>query len=610
MRRIARRHAAWVLTTCLAASSSARSADPNTLQLDTTQASPAVEVLPPVHLHMDNPEPASRLIPLYYQPVSPYGPAIPGKHPAITARPVYIGEVAPPPRELGPAMLPLPGNAPAGSLAAPYQIPWATTPPVQQTPAGGMFLVPPTGEGYYSFFDLLLHERRVAPPASAFSAFALQSTSGFDADYRYLESPDNDQRSPLDHLKRMHLTPDTMLTVGGQSSLRYMDEVSSSLTRRDDTYWLLRDRVWADLWYTEWFRVYGEFISALVGNERRPRPFDENQADLLNLFAEIRVCDIADAPAYVRVGRQELLFGSQRLVSTNDWFNTRQTFEGIRGFWRTEELDVDVFAVHPVRIEPTKFDQADTKTLFCGVWTTYRPMPGTSVDLYYLGLRNGSQLPDRFVPGPLAPRGDEYIHTLGARLAGNDGPFMYDLEGMCQEGQRAGRDLKACAFTTAVGWEFAEHPWRPQVWAGYDYASGTKDPVSGDDHTFNQLYGYGHYYLGYLDLVGRQNIEDVNVQLAAFPDRWITLLAQGHHFQLAQAHDFLYDALGRPIRRSASGLASRNVGNEIDLTANLHITANQDVLIGYSKLFAGQFIRETGANVSPELFYAMYNLRW
>jgi hypothetical protein len=33
-------------------------------------------------------------------------------------------------------------------------------------------------------------------------------------------------------------------------------------------------------------------------------------------------------------------------------------------------------------------------------------------------------------------------------------------------------------------------------------------------------------------------------------------------------------------------------------------------LVGYSKLFAGDFIRATGPAVSPELLYVMYNFRW
>ncbi len=45
-----------------------------------------------------------------------------------------------------------------------------------------------------------------------------------------------------------------------------------------------------------------------------------------------------------------------------------------------------------------------------------------------------------------------------------------------------------------------------------------KKPAGIDmDRTFQQLFPFGHFYLGYLDLVGRQNIRDLNFQLSMHP---------------------------------------------------------------------------------------------
>ncbi|MBO0700584.1 MAG: alginate export family protein, partial [Zavarzinella sp.] len=497
----------------------------------------------------------------------------------------------------------------AGGTACPN--PWASVPVIQPLPRVGFFLVPPTGPGYYSFEDLLHGNCREKPPAYPFPPLALQASSNFDADYRYLDKPDNTQTDPFDVVKRMHPTPDTMVTIGGQHSARFMNEVDPRLGRVDNQYMLYRNRVWADFWYEDKVRLYGEFISALIaGNELPPLPIDENRADILNLFAEVKVGEVAGQPVYVRVGRQELLLGSQRLVSPLDWANTRRTFEGVRAFRRSEDLDVDVFWTRPVIIKPGDPDSANHDIQFYGAWVTYRPVKGQLVDVYYLGLTDDTVIRDRFLPAARAPRGTQEVHTFGARYAGNEGSFLFDLEGMVQTGTYVQRDHWACAGTAAVGWEFEEHPWRPQVWAGYDYASGTPNPAAGDDRTFNQLFPFGHYYLGWIDLVGRQNIEDLNFQVAAYPDDWVTVVAQYHHFRLAEARDFLYNAAGLPTRRSPTGRAGRDVGQEIDLAVNFHLTPHQDVLVGYSKLFAGDFIRATGPAVSPELFYAMYNFRW
>ena len=47
----------------------------------------------------------------------------------------------------------------------------------------------------------------------------------------------------------------------------------------------------------------------------------------------------------------------------------------------------------------------------------------------------------------------------------------------------------------------------PTFWAYYDYASGDSDPTDGRSHTFNDLYPFGHYYLGWIDQVGFLEID-------------------------------------------------------------------------------------------------------
>ena len=59
-----------------------------------------------------------------------------------------------------------------------------------------------------------------------------------------------------------------------------------------------------------------------------------------------------------------------------------------------------------------------------------------------------------------------------------------------------------------------------------------------------------------------------------------------------------------------AGTAGLNVGDEIDLILSLQLDRHSNVLLGYSKLFEGDFIRATGPSVSPELMYLQYSFRW
>ena len=71
---------------------------------------------------------------------------------------------------------------------------------------------------------------------------------------------------------------------------------------------------------------------------------------------------------------------------------------------------------------------------------------------------------------------------------------------MLQMGQQQEQDLLAGAATVGLGRNWKDVCYSPTAWIYYDYASGDSDPNDGRFHTFNQLYPFGHYYLGWLDL--------------------------------------------------------------------------------------------------------------
>jgi hypothetical protein len=490
--------------------------------------------------------------------------------------------------------------------------PWSKVPAVRPMPRLGNFPIPPSGPGYYSLHDWLHGITRKQPPKYPYPPSALIPYSFFDADFRYLEDPKNTQHDLFDPLHRMHLGDCWLLATGGQVWTRYMHEVNSRLTGRNNDYQLLRTRAYLDLCYTDSVRAYAEFLDGRIFDpELPPLAIDQNPTELLNCFVDLKVCDWEDHPVYVRTGRQELLLGSQRLVSPLDWAVTRRTFEGVRVFRTGEKHDLDVFWSQPVVPDATRFDVADHDRNFVGLWSTWRPEKGHFFDTYYLWL--GDTSPVRTV---VNPRGTPFdVHTLGTRYAGQQGPYLWDVEAMLEFGEFGQRPTVAGATTVSGGYHFEHCAWNPTAWICYDFASGSADPLAGAHYsTFNQLFPFGHYYLGWLDLVGRQNIHDINAHLWLYPAKWITIWTQYHHFALASRTDALYGAGGAPLRWDPTGRAGRSVGDEIDLVVNFHLGAHSDILMGYSHLFAGPFIRRTAPNPaaaqSPDLFYAMYSFRW
>lgn len=485
---------------------------------------------------------------------------------------------------------------------------WTRVPPVRPHPRPGYFLIPPTGPGCYSLEDCLEGNFREKPPIQPWGSFAFYQPSFFDTDFRYLDKPDIQQHDFWDPLKRIHPTDDCLLSFGGQSWSRFMNDIDRQLSAKNDAYDLIRTRLYGDLWYRDELRLFVEFIYAdSLWQDLPPLPIDINRSDFLNLFVEAKVGELDGKPVYVRLGRQELLFGSQRLISTLDWANTRRTFQGVRAYRHSDEWDVDAFWVQPVIVNRDWLDNVDNNVNFAGVWSTYKPQKGIAFDFYYLFLDNASPV----AVGSGGHHGGTTVNTFGSRSSGDHENWLWDVEGMLQFGTYSNQDLLAGAFTASGGYRFADCPTTPQFWICYDYASGDSDPGVGDTRsTFNQLFPFGHYYFGYLDLVGRRNIHDLSTQAACFPTPWITAIAQFHHFRLDAPRDALFNAAGLAIRQDPTGRAGTDVGNEIDLAIAFHLGTHSDLLVGWSKLYSGSFIDQTGPKVSPELFYLQYGYRW
>jgi len=489
--------------------------------------------------------------------------------------------------------------------------PRTKVPPARPMPRPGNFAIPPDRPGFYSVVDVFRGQFREKPPRNPIPAFSLIPSSFFDMDYRYLDDPNNTDQDWLDFLKRIRMGENWLFSAGGEFRYRLMDEAPARLTSINDNYHLIRTRLYGDLWYRDRLRFYLEFHdNHSFGNDLPPRPIDRNPADFLNLFADIKVLEQFGAPGYVRIGRQELLYGSQRLISTLDWATTRRTFQGVKAFWQREKWDLDLFWVKPVPADPILLDWWDLDQNFFGLWATYKPNKGTVRDFYVLNLHQNRPV----AIGAGNVQGGFYYTTFGTRWAGDkDGQWLYDVEAMAQTGIRANAGIAAFATTTGIGYRAKSLRMTPTAWIYYDYASGTPDPsINGFSRTFNQLFPFGHYYMGFLDLVGRQNIHDLNAHLIFYPAPFITCQFQYHHFALASARDALYNAAGVPIRQDPTGSSGRHVGDEFDFLTNVHINRHHELLFGFSYLVPGAFLRNAapGTPGTPSLYYLQYAYRW
>jgi hypothetical protein len=490
--------------------------------------------------------------------------------------------------------------------------PWWSRMPVIQPfppPGPGIAVVPPSTPGYYTLLDVIRDNYRQAPPKYPYPRFGIFQFSFYNTDWRYLDDPNNQERDFFDFLKRIRFLDDNlMFTTGGEFRYRWNHEIDSRLTGKDNVYDLTRTRVWGDLFVRDWFRIYGELISAESFNQDLPPlPTDQQNASFQNLFADLKVWEFGNQPVVFRVGRQELLYGSQRLISPLDWANTRRTFQGAKLFWQNERWSLDAFVVQPVLPSANRFASVINEQIFTGVWGTYRPVQNQLIDLYYLNLDDTL----RTHVGSNGATGAANTSTVGSRWYGYKNNWLWDTEAMLQFGGWANQGIFAKAYTMAGGYRFSDVPLTPQLWLGYDYASGDPDPGANSVHrTFNQLFPFGHYYFGMTDLIGRQNINDINGQISFFATKWISTFVQYHILRLDSPKDALYNSAGVATRQDITGRAGSDVGEVLNLVVNFTIDLHQNVFLQYSHLYQGDFIRKTGPPGSPDLFYLQYSFRW
>ncbi len=160
--------------------------------------------------------------------------------------------------------------------------------------------------------------------------------------------------------------------------------------------------------------------------------------------AYVEAGEMWGSPLKLRVGRQELSFGSQFLVGPRDFafFWTGISFDAIRLTYDTDKFTIDAWMS---KLFEAMSDFAEDDVNFYGVYATCKAVENVVFDVYWMLLED-----DRPIPNDLAvfPDGDflsnllgvgDYdktmLHTVGLRSAGKYGAFDFDAEVAYQFGE-------------------------------------------------------------------------------------------------------------------------------------------------------------------------------
>ena len=200
-----------------------------------------------------------------------------------------------------------------------------------------------------------------------------------------------------DALKRMCVGDCWVVDVGGQYRMRYHREQNIrnsgavpnalGLTGNDDSFLLHRTRLYLNAEYGQHIRFYGEMLDAESNYENtNPRPIEVNRYEMQNMFVELKGVDAGCGQLGARVGRQELIYGNQRLVSPLDWANTRRTFDAAKLMYTGENWDLDGFFAYELEREFHQLDPLDDDRSLYGIYGAYKGLEKDKLELYWLAL--------------------------------------------------------------------------------------------------------------------------------------------------------------------------------------------------------------------------------
>jgi Alginate export len=395
--------------------------------------------------------------------------------------------------------------------------------------------------------------------------------------------------------------------VRGRSEYYNAFQFGDSKPEQSAGYSLSRLRASADLHASKYFRVFVEGKSSTSSDRDLTGGNASNidTLDIQNLFADVAIPLGGPATVAVRGGRQELLFGAQRLVGPSDWTNVRRTFDGGSAVIHAAGWSVTPMWTELVMFQQHGLSNGSSDHKLYGAYASGKATGSVKADLYWLGVDNASA---RFNQ----TSGHEKRQTIGGRLW-RRAPSVhqasthehlpgldFDLEGAGQFGTLGGEDIRAWMISANGGYTF-ESRFSPRPFATFDYASGDDAP-GGKVGTFNQLYPTNHTYLGAIDYVGRQNILSPSGGVSVKPLQRLSVLFTQFAFMRANVHDALYGNSGG-VFRSGTGTTARYVGTESDLIATYQFDPRVLGYVSYNHFFPGDFIKKTGPSRGSDYYY-------
>ena len=331
------------------------------------------------------------------------------------------------------------------------------------------------------------------------------------------------------------------------------------------------------------FRLFFQLQSSNANGRINPNRLENNPLDFHQAFFDWNFIPTLT----LRVGRQELSYGSQRLIAVRELPNNRAAFDGLKWFWKTNNLKSDIFYTHPVANQNAIFDDRFNKdTKFWGSYTTFNKVPFLkNIDFYYLGLwKREAVFDDAF--------GKELRHSFGTRIWKNEGNWRYDFEGVYQFGKLENQTIRAWTISSNTAYQFKNMKFKPSIGLKTEVISGNKTYADETIETFNPLFPRGAYF-GLAALIGPSNLIDFHPYVNLEINPKFSVAFDCDVFWRYSKNDGIY-APNVQLIYSGENTAEKFIGTQLGAEINYQYSDRLSFKLEATWFQSGSFIKDVG----------------
>jgi alginate export protein len=328
----------------------------------------------------------------------------------------------------------------------------------------------------------------------------------------------------------------------------------------------------------------------------------------------------------LKVGRQEILYGDQRLVGNFGWSMVGNSFDAAKLMYSTPLVDVDLFWARIFDNElaagctagagnnctgiifPGNTAKGTQDQNFYGTYVTLKVVPNWTIEPYYFLLQDTRPVvAGNFATVPQAA--DQTRSTLGARINGRQGiaggaldatgELAWQFGGMASGAAGQNHDLHINAWAGAfrAGYTFEPVPMRPRVGIEIDYGSGSNCKAAcGKNNTFDNLFPTNHFKFGAMDLGSWKNMVTYQAVFDVKPDAVSKVQVNFAILRLANHLDNWYRAAQVVYGVTNPANTSSSLGRELDVHYYRTIKEKFKFEIGAGHFWAGSYLNPANGN--------------